>query len=125
MTTETLKPCPFCGGEAELHWHSSDCWGTTCKVCRADGPIPKRDTEAEAIAAWNTRADADRIEELTDENEQLRDVAMDAHDALISARAFILKKHGTKNPHRDETIEKLRTLLGDPPNDLAALEKQP
>ena len=68
---------------------------------------------------------ADRIEALTTENEQLRDVAMDAHDALISARAFILKKHGTKNPHRDETIEKLRTLLGDPPNDLAALEKQP
>ena len=68
---------------------------------------------------------ADRIEALTAEIEQLRDVAMDAHDALISAKAFILKKHGTKNPHRDETIEKLRTLLGDPPNDLAALEKKP
>ena len=66
-----------------------------------------------------------RIEALTAEVEQLRDVAMDAHDALISARAFILKKHGTKNPHRDETIEKLRTLLGDPPNDLAALGEQP
>ena len=82
--------------------------------CRAHLPMGERLRQA-----------ADRIEALIAENEQLRDVAMDAHDALISAKAFILKKHGTKNPHRDETIEKLRTLLGDPPNDLAELEKQP
>jgi hypothetical protein len=82
-------------------------------------------SDTDPYQAGRYRQAADRIEELTDENEQLRDVAMDAHDALISARAFILKKHGTKNPHRDETIEKLRTLLGDPPNDLAALERQP
>ena len=79
----------------------------------------------EAVVEEPVVTDAARIEALIAENEQLRDVAMDAHDALISAKAFILKKHGTKNPHRDETIEKLRTLLGDPPNDLAELEKQP
>lgn len=54
--TEKLKPCPFCGGEAEAHevtfpyhywdvWCDGECFGHFCE----------KPTEAEAIAAWNTR----------------------------------------------------------------------
>jgi Lar family restriction alleviation protein len=49
-----LKPCPFCGS-SDVHIVAGDkCdeWGT-CVNCGADGPF--RDTEAQAIAAWNRR----------------------------------------------------------------------
>ena len=53
--TEELKPCPFCGGKAELvkfqrpNHFGSVC--TNCDVWRDD----RCNTEAEAITAWNTR----------------------------------------------------------------------
>ena len=55
-----LKPCPFCGGEAEVH-HSVTCgydsYWVECKDfqnCR--GRVsPVTDVESIAIAAWNTR----------------------------------------------------------------------
>lgn len=52
-----LLPCPFCGGEAVLEhgteyapWFEVD-----CPNCDAEGPV--RPTEAEAIEAWNKRAE--------------------------------------------------------------------
>ena len=53
-----LKPCPFCGGEAETHevgfpyhywdvWCDGECFDHFCE----------KPTEAEAIEAWNTRAE--------------------------------------------------------------------
>ena len=54
--SEELKPCPFCGGEARL---VSAFLGTAyivlCDTCNA--AIKTRRTEAEAMAAWNTRAE--------------------------------------------------------------------
>lgn len=55
-----------------------------------------------------------RYEAQAGEIERLRDAAMDAHDALVSAKAFIFQKHGTQNPARNEAIDKLRAILGDP-----------
>ena len=63
ITSETngipsLLPCPFCGGEAET---SAERFERTllswvyCKECGAAGGY--RHTEAEAIEAWNTRAE--------------------------------------------------------------------
>ena len=63
--TNTLKPCPFCGGEAEIVDVCNDCFisgkvGVGCSKCPVIiaeyGEYKVFDSEAEAIAAWNTRA---------------------------------------------------------------------
>ena len=73
--SEILKPCPFCGGEAYIHEHYSfpgyerkgsypnyepigyavGCMTFDCRGKRENTGFMYR-TEAEAIAAWNTRA---------------------------------------------------------------------
>ena len=64
----SLLPCPFCGGEAETHevtfpyhywdvWCDGECFDHFCE----------KPTEAEAIEAWNTRAEFDGIP-MTEEN---------------------------------------------------------
>ena len=66
-----LKPCPFCGGEAELI-KEHECWGhgmfntsyfVRCKKCGSEGKSGSGyDKEAEqclieGIENWNRRAD--------------------------------------------------------------------
>lgn len=56
MQTNELKPCPFCGCQAEVtKWQEG--WFVECKAQRCGGTIGAYKTEAEAIEAWNTRAD--------------------------------------------------------------------
>ena len=69
---EKLKPCPFCGGEAKLHYCMSlenetmaaryeGKMGVHCTVCHiATMPM----SEEDAIKAWNRRAE--RCEDETD-----------------------------------------------------------
>jgi Lar family restriction alleviation protein len=58
---EELKPCPFCGGEAETAYAINDYnrWGAYCKGCGASVEAADwkgaPDTEKAAIAAWNRR----------------------------------------------------------------------
>lgn len=58
-STNTLALCPFCGGEAETltaeSMYGGYLFGIMCNDCRSRGDV--YDTEAEAIAAWNSRAD--------------------------------------------------------------------
>lgn len=49
-----MKPCPFCGGEAEVINRSVHC---NSPVCAAQ-PYTAGQTVAEAIAAWNRRSPA-------------------------------------------------------------------
>jgi Lar family restriction alleviation protein len=57
--TVELKPCPFCGEtQIETFRHSSmwgDSWHVECGAEKCGNGTCHHDTEAEAIAAWNTR----------------------------------------------------------------------
>lgn len=48
----TLKPCPFCGGEAHMSGGGKVFW-VNCRGCKIDMHIC--DTKKEAIEAWNKR----------------------------------------------------------------------
>ncbi|MBO7685477.1 MAG: Lar family restriction alleviation protein [Kiritimatiellae bacterium] len=54
----SLKPCPFCGGEARFasNMTGSDYW-VLCRKCGAIQPVftNRNHTEQEAAEAWNTR----------------------------------------------------------------------
>ena len=65
-----LKPCPFCGGEADLIETSNlGSWGVSvsfvrCSVCWIDGEsgnnIIRKKANNIAIKAWNTRAKGEK-----------------------------------------------------------------
>ena len=70
--TDKLKPCPFCGGEAEVYDYESKHdiydpdtlgyvdteyytkYGVGCVLCGCI--VADRNSETEAIEAWNRRA---------------------------------------------------------------------
>lgn len=61
-TMTELKPCPFCGGEPEvIGWKWEDMTEHRVRCLTVNCPVNPRtpiyDTEAEAIDAWNTRAE--------------------------------------------------------------------
>lgn len=68
--TDTLKPCPFCGGKPELgSYGKSRNWIVVCSKCEVETKI--YETEHEAVKAWNARPIED---ELNDEIKHLREV---------------------------------------------------
>lgn len=74
-TTRTLKPCPFCGGEATVYYAPGNdiegipCFGVACDDCKTmigtvkDGTTDFYRTPQEAAEAWNTREPMDKIVE--------------------------------------------------------------
>ena len=69
MTDTQLKPCPFCGGEAAVIFSSlyddictatclaRDCLGVNLEQDEQGGFAAEFRSMAEAIAAWNRRAE--------------------------------------------------------------------
>ena len=57
MTTPELLPCPFCGGDADIWRASGERTAWVACMGRCSVLVSKEyTTDAEAIAAWNTRA---------------------------------------------------------------------
>lgn len=57
-----LKPCPFCGGEAEIKNDlGNDCVYISCKWCHCNSRLSEN--QEEVIEAWNTRKPIDDIVE--------------------------------------------------------------
>ena len=49
-----LKPCPFCGGEAQLKEDKRlNMWYVTCPSCKVETDVDK--TQEKPIAVWNKR----------------------------------------------------------------------
>lgn len=74
MTKTRLKPCPFCGAEAEII--GEDEYQVICMEC--DGSIDRFfDTEEEAAKDWNCRSSENeltgKIGKLEAENKRLRE----------------------------------------------------
>lgn len=66
MMTKKLKPCPFCGGEAQLAKLGKQVWVMRCTQCECKlNQIYK--TEQQAIEAWNRREPMDKIVEQLEE----------------------------------------------------------
>ena len=53
--TENLKPCPFCGGESEIHQAYDGMYQVECANCFARSAFA-RDKKS-VIDRWNRRAD--------------------------------------------------------------------
>lgn len=82
MSTDIIKKCPFCGGEAEFHRtpvksNGGWCDGVVvrCKVCEARTNMvlydakkhPNDEEYDEALKAWNTRKPLERVIERLEE----------------------------------------------------------
>lgn len=95
--SEVMKPCPFCGGEAEWRWHAGDALWIECSKCGAVGPQDEESSDANSaatIAAWNTRhtieTQAAEIEELRAQLKTVLDREAETHrrhDAKVEAQA--------------------------------------
>jgi hypothetical protein len=83
--SEDLKPCPFCGGDAEHYYRADDSgWENTDWVgctgnCGASTAC--YETKDLAVTVWNTRIDtddmADRNKKLRAENKRLKSLVAD------------------------------------------------
>lgn len=58
--SDSLKPCPFCGGEAEVNLLLGN-YGVTCTECMGSVFPARGMTKGEAIQAWNTRKPVDDV----------------------------------------------------------------
>ena len=119
MTGDTslaaLKPCPFCGEsqamlcDSPCGWNDSGkAWAVSCRTEDCHGAIFSLgydlfETQAEAIAAWNTRTADQRCAELEAENARLReagqaviDTAFDHYTARNGRRMSIEGDDGEK-----------------------------
>lgn len=88
--TEKLKPCPFCGGEAEIIKDDMYVWGH-CTNCDSDTDLYQ--IKKEAVAAWNARPIEDAQ---TAENKRLRE----ALELIAKAKFYFARGEEEKQIRR-------------------------
>lgn len=54
--SDELRPCPFCGGEAEFETYGGTACAVTCRKCRCGTPTVRLNDGERAVEAWNRRA---------------------------------------------------------------------
>ena len=85
-----LRLCPFCGGAGDAEKLALGALVIMCGDCQSTGP--DGETEAESIAAWNTRADTAKdadIARMRDYLERIRDYAPEVtHGWARAIRTF-------------------------------------
>ena len=54
---DELRPCPFCGGEAEFETYGGTACAVTCRKCRCGTPTVRLNDGERAVEAWNRRAE--------------------------------------------------------------------
>ena len=57
MMAETLRPCPFCGGEAEFETYGGTACAVVCQSCRCGTPTMSLADDMAAVNRWNRRAE--------------------------------------------------------------------
>lgn len=70
-----LKPCPFCGGEAELTGFNAPEYWVWCPSCKAS--TDAHTGKENAVAAWNTRAErtCENVNEVRENGKLVKRVA--------------------------------------------------
>lgn len=123
MSDETLKPCPFCGcafpavgydGDAKTLGRK-ECITARCRQC--GGETRKFSSQAEAITAWNTRAEGKTTEALQADNARLREAIVVLRLGLLGvidsddAGAIAWAKHHGEAIDWDQYPEATRAAL--------------
>ena len=77
MSDIELKPCPFCGGEAQLVRDRIGLWRVGCKKCNCmttyqfDFGEGEEASQKKAVNVWNTRKPMERVVELVPDIEDI------------------------------------------------------
>ena len=99
--TQSLKPCPFCGGEAELSRDQNVNAGAVCEMvaCASKFCVVTlyHRTEAEAIAAWNTRASLAAQDGLVEALERISSGRSSVTECSLIARQALPAIKGDKS----------------------------
>jgi hypothetical protein len=104
--SDELKPCPFCGGG--VHWEDEMLDVVRCFRCTADGPWSLGAGKSEAIAAWNTRAE---LERLTAENARLNAECVRLSKDCQMAMDRVAKLRGLIEP-TEANVERVALAIG-------------
>ena len=109
--TEKLKPCPFCGGDAEVLpcavvFESVEYWFVKCSECEARSCA---DEKWAVVEAWNRRANEEggRMKPTSEELERKLEITEKKYSDLLDTVAIL---HRVKEALSDELAETIANI---------------
>ena len=86
-----LKPCPFCGGKAELsRFQEAECYWVSCNTQGCEIEIACHPCSASAKKTWNTRAPDPRVEKMTNTLLNIVECVEMRHELYVSDEQALL-----------------------------------